>query len=210
MKIAIIGSGNIGSRLARGWARPRRSEGRHEVFLGSREPLSEKVQAIVAAAPDRITALSIHEAAARAEAVAIAVHPPVLRDVVEQIGDVSDKILIDTMNTMFRKPDGHETTSAALAAWTGSSRVVKAFNNTGAENLGNPIYGSESIDTFVCGNDAEAKQIVMELARDLGLGAFDAGGLENAALLENFAALWVNLAVKQGLGRDIGFKLLQR
>ncbi|MCR9142116.1 MAG: NAD(P)-binding domain-containing protein [bacterium] len=205
MRIAIIGTGNIGGRLARGWA-----AAGHTIRLGSRDPAGEKVREIVAANPDRISAHSLAAAAESAEVVAIAVHPPVLREVCEALGEPGDRILIDTMNTMFRKPGEHATTAAALKAWTGSERVVKILNNTGAENVERPQYGGAPIDTFYCADDSEAGRVAAGLAEDLGFRAWDTGGLENAELLEAFAALWVTLAIKQGHGRDIAFKLLSR
>jgi predicted dinucleotide-binding enzyme len=51
---------------------------------------------------------------------------------------------------------------------------------------------------------------VAKLAEDLGFEAVDAGPLKNARLLEPFAMLWIYLAIKQGLGPDIAFKLLRR
>ena len=205
MKIAIIGTGNIGGRLAKGWA-----AAGHDILLGSREPDGEKARAIVANHPARIHAHTIRAAVEPAEAIAVAVHPPVLQEVCGQLGAVGERVILDTMNTMFRKPEPYTTTAAALAGWTGSKRVVKILNNTGAENIANPNYDGLALDTFYCGDDEAAKAIAAGLARDLGFVARDAGGLENAALLENFAALWVTLAMKQGLGRDIGFKLLER
>jgi hypothetical protein len=60
------------------------------------------------------------------------------------------------------------------------------------------------------GDDAGAKGKVKQLADELGFEGVDAGPLTQARLLEPFALLWISLALKQGLGREIAFKLLRR
>lgn len=66
------------------------------------------------------------------------------------------------------------------------------------------------METFVCGDDAEAKAIAMQLAHDIGFEPIDLGGLANAPLSENFARLWSALAIGRGYGRDFAFKMLAR
>ena len=87
---------------------------------------------------------------------------------------------------------------------------MKAFNTIGAENMLNPQFGSMIASMLICGDDPGAKSIVSKLAEEIGFEAIDAGPLSNARLLEPFALLWIYLAVKQGLGRNIAFKLLRR
>jgi predicted dinucleotide-binding enzyme len=47
----------------------------------------------------------------------------------------------------------------------------------------------------------------MELATRMGFRARDAGPLRNAALLENLAVLWIQLASAGGMGRNFGFRI---
>jgi predicted dinucleotide-binding enzyme len=63
---------------------------------------------------------------------------------------------------------------------------------------------------FVCGDDDAAKPMVLRLVADLGFEAVDAGELKVARLLEPLAMLWIHLAMRQGLGREIAFALLRR
>ena len=75
----------------------------------------------------------------------------------------------------------------------------------------NPVYKSEAIDVFMAGNDSEAKLKVGQLALDAGFAAcYDVGGNDRFFLMEQFAFFWINLAMFQGQGREIGFKLLKR
>ena len=104
------------------------------------------------------------------------------------------------------------TTSVAeqIAAAVSGARVVKAFNSTGAGNMDNPDYDGMAASMFICGDDAPAKQVVAQLAQELGFDVVDAGGLTVARYLEPLAFLWVNQAYVQGEGPNIAFKLLRR
>lgn len=89
---------------------------------------------------------------------------------------------------------------------------MKCFNSTGFENMTNPIYlNFGGIDMFCAGNDKESKAIVQKLARDIGFGeCWDFGGDDKVELLEKFALSWINLAIMQGHGREIAFKVIKR
>ena len=63
---------------------------------------------------------------------------------------------------------------------------------------------------FYCGDDVKAKDTAAVLASDLGFEPVDAGPLRQARLLEPLALLWITLALKQGLGPNIAFKLMRR
>jgi predicted dinucleotide-binding enzyme len=63
---------------------------------------------------------------------------------------------------------------------------------------------------LVAGDDAGKKPKVMELVAKLGFEAADAGPLKNARLLEPFALVWIDQAMKRGRGRDFAFALVSR
>ncbi len=205
MTIAVIGTGNIGGRLAAVWA----SKG-HRVILGTRDPSSEKLRPLIAQYPERITAAPVREAAAASEVILLAVPASSAHAVARELGDVSGKVLIDAMNAVFRKPEPYARTSEAVAAATGSDHIVKCFNSIGAENMDDPHYGDLNADMFLCGNHAKDKQTVRQLAEECGFTVYDVGGLEKEPLLENLAVLWGSLAMGAGLGRNIAFKVLRR
>lgn len=210
MKIAILGAGNVGGALGKGWA----AKG-HSIFYGVPEPQSEKVRALLKSIGPNARAGSVKDAAASAEVVVLATPFPATRDAVAAAGNLSGKIVVDCTNPL--KPDlsgltvGHDSSAAEqVAQWASGARVVKAFNTTGAGNMTNTHYGNAGITMCVAGDDASAKSAVLKLAQDLGFDPLDAGPLSNARLLEPFAMLWIYLAVKQGLGPNIAFQLLRR
>jgi predicted dinucleotide-binding enzyme len=62
---------------------------------------------------------------------------------------------------------------------------------------------------LVAGDDAARKPVVMELVGMLGFEPVDAGPLKNARLLEPFAMVWIDQAMKRGSGRDFAFALVK-
>jgi predicted dinucleotide-binding enzyme len=88
---------------------------------------------------------------------------------------------------------------------------VKCFNTTGFNNMLNPVYGDQSLDLFMAGDSLRGKTMARQLALDAGFGeCYDIGGNDKFTLMEQFAFFWINLAMFQGQGREIGFKLLKR
>lgn len=195
MNISILGSGNVGSALAAGWVKAG-----HAVLFGSRDPHTDKVKAACAATG--ATAGTYAEALAFAEVIALAT--PGSTDLSSFGGDWHGKIVIDTMNRF----SGGGSLALEVAATLSGSRVVKCFNTIGANLMASPTLQGQAASMFYCGDDPTAKQIVGSLAADLGFDPVDVGPLNNAALLENMAQLWVWMA-RNGYGRDIAFKLLR-
>lgn len=204
MKIAIIGSGNVGGALAQQWVKAG-----HTVLVGAKFPLSDKnITLATKIGEDRFT--SIESAVKQCEVILIATPPTAIFDIMEQMGDVSGKILIDATNAVRQKPDPYDTVYHALADKT-EGKVVKCFNTTGFENMLNPNYHGEKIDMFMAGDDADAKKVAQQLALDAGFGTcWDFGKSDKVALLEQFALSWINLAIMQGHGRDMAFKVVKR
>lgn len=204
MKIAIIGSGNVGGALAQQWI-----NAGHTVLVGAKLPLSDKnIQLATKIGEDRFTSVAF--AVKQCDVVLIATPPTAIFDIIEQMGDVSGKILMDATNAARQKPAPYDTVYHALTDKT-RGKVVKCFNSTGFENMQNPIYHGEKIDMFMAGDDAEAREVARQLALDAGFGTcWDFGKGDKVVLLEHFAMSWINLAIMQGNGRDIAFRVARR
>lgn len=196
MQIGIIGSGNVGGSLGKALA----AQG-HSVMFGSRDPHSEKIQALLSATGGQ--AGSVAEAVEFGAVIALTTPWGGAEEAIQQ-GDWSGKIVIDAMNR-FGKYE--HSVAEDLAQMIPEAQVVKAFNTIGAEHLVNPLINGQRASMFICGDDAQAKQVVGQLVSELGFDLVDAGGLDKAILLEKLAELWVSL-MRGGMGRNMAFKLL--
>ncbi|MEM9823154.1 MAG: NAD(P)-binding domain-containing protein [Bacteroidota bacterium] len=203
MNIAVIGTGNIGSTLASKWV-----EKGHRIFLGVRDTNNFKGQALVQ--NDLISAHPIAEAVAHSDVILIATPPEIAPNLAKQMGNTHGKVIIDATNSVRTKPAPYETAYHALAELT-EADVVKCFNTTGFENMANPNYDGHAIDLFMAGDSDRAKAVAHALAMDVGFdNCYDFGQGAQVVLLEQLAISWINLAIFQQMGRNIGFKLLHR
>lgn len=190
MKIAIIGDGNVGSALRRGFAR-----GGHDAKAVGNEP-------------DRL-----HEFASSADVVVLAVPFGAIDNVVHELGNsVDGKILVDVTNALnedYGLAVGFTTSGAEeLQKKMPRAKVVKAFNTVFASNMDRGQVKGEKLTVLVAGDDQQAKRAVLELATSIGFDAVDAGPLMNARLLEPMALQTIALGYAQGMGTDIGFRLV--
>ncbi len=190
--------------MALGWM-----EAGHEVVFGVRSGRNFKGSQVEDL--QNVKALLIPEAASWAEVLVIAAVPQAVHEIANAIGDVSTKVVIDAMNSFRFKPEPFQNTTEALLNLTNCQDVVKCFNTTGAENLANPVYSGKGIDMFYAGDSEKARNVAEQLAKDLGFeNVYNFGGNDKVNLLEQFALSWVNLAIGQGYGRGIAFKVLKR
>jgi predicted dinucleotide-binding enzyme len=204
VNIGIIGAGKVGGSLGRLLA----GKG-HQIMFGVRD--IQKVQPLLAEIGVMASAGTIGDAVAFGEVVILAARPDGLPEIVSLVGDWTGKVVIDAMNR-FTPPPAESAGSVAedVAKLLPGANVVKAFNTTGAENYGQPQFGTQAATMLICGNDADAKSVVTGLAEQLGFEVIDAGALSAASMLEGLARLWVHLAYQVMGNRHIAFKLLRR
>ncbi len=208
MGISIIGAGNVGIALG-------------SAFVTCGEVVTfgvtnhEKYREAVAALGHAVSLATIDAAIAANDIVILAVPYDALPGLAQRVADWQGKILVDATNPLAPGLNGlalGTTTSGAeeLARLAKGARVVKAFNTTGAENLGDSAYAGGKAFMPVCGDDADARRRVIALAEGLGFDAIDFGALNAARYLEPFAMAWIHLAFKQGFGRNFAFSVLRR
>jgi predicted dinucleotide-binding enzyme len=205
MKIAIVGTGNVGGALASKWAKAG-----HRIYLGVQSVHNFKGKHLL-----ENPGTSVHpvqEAVASAEVILLAIPAPAAAEAARGLGETRGKVIIDAMNiVMGRGPEGYSSTADAILANTSTRDVVKCFNTTGYNNIMNSDYHGIHLDVFTCGDSTRGKKVAIQLAMDAGFAAcYDVGGNDKFQLMEQFAFFWINLAMFQGLGREIGFKLLKR
>ncbi len=200
MNIAVIGTGNVGAALASGW-----SKCGHQIYLGVRDRDHFKGKELLEL--DRIAVHSIAQALERAEVVLLSVPPKAIPEVAPFLKHTHQKILIDPTNSFPEAPKHYDNCFEAWHDLTPCRHLIKAFNNTGYQNMKNP----NGLDTFVAGDSDRAKTTARKLALDLGFAqVYDFGKREKAGLLEQLAICWINLAYFQGMGPDFGINIVKR
>jgi NADPH-dependent F420 reductase len=206
MDIAIIGSGNVGSALARALTRSG-----HTVTITARDP----EHAEGAAQATGASVARSNTAAVKAADIVVLATPFTSASVIaDEIRDlVAGKVVVDVSNRMSFGADGPDmdtTTSNAeeLAGLLPAAHVVKAFNTLFASNQADPILDDVQLDGFVAGDDAAAKATVLKLVASIGLEPVDVGPLRRARQLESLAFLNISLnATHDGAWRS-GWKLV--
>ncbi len=136
------------------------------------------------------------EAVAGADVVAFALRPDAVPAAVAELPSLAGRVVIDAVNRLSGDPA--RSTSQDLAELLSSTRVVKAFNTIGFENLPTARERTVAAAMFVAGDDPEAKAIVLGLAAELGFRPEDAGPLANAKALEEVVRVWLALARQHG------------
>lgn len=206
-RIAVIGgTGPQGKGLAYRFARHG-----HPVVLGSRA--AEKAETVAAEIKERLgtdgiagageaTGAVNADAVAAADVVVLAV-PYDGHDELVATLPLDGKIVISCVNPLgfdkggpFGKPvDGGEGSAAESAQRIApTSIVVGAFHHVAAASLWSDVEYLDHEDVLVCGDDAEARELVMELARTVtGKAGVNAGRLRLARQLEPLTAVLISI-----------------
>jgi 8-hydroxy-5-deazaflavin:NADPH oxidoreductase len=208
MKIGIIGAGNVGQALGEHFKTLD-----YEVIFGVRNPLDPKYN--MTANSLKVAFKTIPETVAWSSIVILATPWSVAESVLQSCGKLQGKILVDCTNPIkpdFTGLDEKLTVSGAekIAQWAPGAKVVKCFNHTGYENLARPKYGAAELVMFAAGDDRAAVETIVDIAENMGFKAMGLNSLKLARHLEYMAWLWIELAVKQKLGTDLGFALIER
>ena len=177
--IGFIGSGNIGSTVAR-----LAVDAGHDVVLSnSRGP--ETLADLVAELGPRARAATAPEAAAAGELVVVTIPFHAYLDVPAE--PLAGKTVLDTLNYYPRRDgqvaaidDGSTTSSELVQAHLSGSQVVKVFNNINFRHLaslGRPAGAPDRTALPMTGDDAGAKAAVAAFLDSIGYDAYDAGAL---------------------------------
>jgi NADPH-dependent F420 reductase len=190
MKVALVGgTGSFGRALAL-----RLREAGVEVVIGSRD--AERARQ---AADELGVEGAVNDEAVRdADLAVLAVKADAALDTAAQLaGAVGSAPLLCVASELRFTEHGVLPTPESRSLAERVSEVVSAPVVAGLHSLAAATLGGEEPpdeDALVCGDDAEAKQLVLELAGKLVSGrAFDAGPLASARALEGMTAVIVNL-----------------
>jgi 8-hydroxy-5-deazaflavin:NADPH oxidoreductase len=202
MRIAVLGKGPVGSRLAM-----MMHAAKHTLSVGSRTQGGDATSP-VSGVPLR----SFSDAADGAELIIVAVPGHAAADVVAQIGPLDGKVVIDATNLLgpgwapAPRVDGRSN-AEHLQALAPRGRFVKCFNTIFADLMTAESIARKPIApvALLCGDDASANERVAGLARDIGFALLIAGPLHNARYLESMAHLHIQIATVGERGTEGGF-----
>lgn len=196
-KIAILGgTGKEGTGLALRWAKAG-----FDVIIGSRQ--MEKAQSAANSLNEKLGIKTVvgmvnSDAVLSADicvlTVVQAAHESALIGLKEVL---QGKILVDaTVRIEFPKADPPEKPSAGRIAQDileDGVKVVAAYQNIPSKALHKNLDGSLGIDVLVCADDIDAANTVIRLTEKIGMGAYYAGSLDNAVVVEGLTALLISM-----------------
>lgn len=216
MKIGILGSGDVGRKLADGFI-----ELGHQIKIGSRDPNHSKItEWIDKHDKEKASSGTFAETASFGELIVLATlwEGTAVAIQLANSKNLANKIVIDVTNPLDfskgmppRLALGHtDSAGETVQRILPDSKVVKAFNIVGNPHMIHPDFPGGKPTMFICGNSEGAKKIVTDdILSKFGWETIDIGGIEGSRLLEPIALLWILHYFRTGNGNH-AFKLLQK
>jgi 8-hydroxy-5-deazaflavin:NADPH oxidoreductase len=191
--VAIIGTGNIGSRLAANFA-----AGGQDFLLAGRD--QEATTKLASDLNGHAEAVTVDEAIERADVLVFAVWLDAFRQLIAQYGErLAAKVIIDPTNAVgpdgkggYRKVIGEQESSGQIVAGLlpAGARLVKAFGTLSAPTLSAAAWREpERAVQFYAADDAAAGDLVADLIRADGYEPVRVGGLDQSIRIEMFGDL---------------------
>ena len=204
MKVAIIGSGNVGKALASSATRAG-----HQVTIASRDP--QKAEQ-AAKATNAQAAGTPKEAVQDSELVVLAVPADKVDDLLfELTNDLDGKVIIDVTNRVDMQDPAKTLDGTSMAEHiqqkAPKAHVVKAFNYAFASRQADPKVDGTRLDGFVAGDHEASKRKALDFVESVGFRPIDAGPLSMSRALEALAVLNMHLQVKHKWPWQSGWKL---
>ena len=191
--VAIVGTGNIGSRLAANFA-----AGGQDFLLAGRD--QEAAGKIASGLDGHAEAVSVDEAVERADVLVIAVWLDDFKQLIAQYGErLAGKVIVDPSNPVgpdgdggYRKVIGEQESSGQILAGLlpAGARLVKAFGTLSAGSLSTAARREpERAVQFYAADDDAAGDLVADLIRAGGYEPVRVGGLDQSIRIEMFGDL---------------------
>jgi len=184
----------------------------YEVIIGSRDAdkakaAASKIQTTIGGS-SRVYGLVNPEVASKADILVVTVPFAALPDTIKSLkSSIKPGQIVVNVTVPLETAVGGSATRT-VGVWDGSAgeftarylpkgtKLVSAFNNVSAELL-NDVSKQVDCDVLVCGDDEDAKKVVLELARAIpGVHGVDAGPLSNSRTVEQLTALLVSLNIR--------------
>ncbi|MFN9607272.1 MAG: NADPH-dependent F420 reductase [Pseudanabaena sp.] len=212
MRIAFIGTGNVGAPLA-----DRLQKLGHQVFIAAHNPESKSVLEAFKRNSELIVK-SLIEAVQEAEIVFLATPFNAIETALAPVKSLLDgKILVDCTNpvgaNLSHGLQSQISGSETVQEFVPNAHVVKAFTIYGFENFEDSTYagyGDLKPAMLIAGNNQTTKEMVSSLCSQLGWEPVDTGKLSMSLHLEHMTLLWIQMARVQGKGSGFVWAMLQR
>jgi predicted dinucleotide-binding enzyme len=189
MRIAVIGTGNIGGSLGMAW-----QKAGHDVVFGSRTPTK--------GGPGGAPATGVDEAIKDADVVLLAVPGAAVAELVRETGPgLNGKIVIDAVN---RIGAAQLNSRAEIAGHAQGARYVRAFSTLGWENFVDPPEGA---DLFFAA-DPDARAAAEELIGATGLHPVLVGDADASGTVDALLPLWFALVQRSGGNRRLALRVV--
>jgi len=212
VRVGVLGTGDVGRRLA-----SKLVALGHEVKMGSRTAKNAKAVEWTKANGPKASAGTFADAAKFGDVVFNCTAGSVSLEALKLAGgkNLSGKVLVDVANPLDFSKGMPPTLTVCNTDSLGEqiqrafpdAKVVKALNTMGNELMVNPGLVPGEHDTFVCGNDAQAKAKVVEILRAFGWKSpIDLGDITASRGLEMVLPVWVRLMVTLKT-RNFNFKI---
>jgi predicted dinucleotide-binding enzyme len=191
--VAIIGTGNIGGRLAAAFA-----AGGQDFLLAGRD--QEAARKVAADLDGHAEAVSVDEAVERADVLVLAIWFDAFKQLIAHYGDrLAGKVIIDPTNPVgpddnggFQKLIGEQESSGQILAGLlpAGARLVKAFGTLSAGSLSSAARQEpDRAVLFYAADDDTAGDLASGLIRAAGFDPVRVGGLDQSVRLEMFGDL---------------------
>jgi 8-hydroxy-5-deazaflavin:NADPH oxidoreductase len=212
-RVGVLGSGEVGRRLAVGFA----SRG-HHVMIGTRHPGQSELREWLSGDGAGIEAATFAETAAHGELLVLAVLGSAAEEAIADAdpNNFSGKVVIDAMNPLDFSGgfppklsiSGEDSLGERVQRALPDAKVVKAFNTIGNPYFVDPSFSEGQPTMLIAGDDEDAKRTVGDVLADFGWSdPVDIGGIEGSRELEAICIAWVKIGGMRG-SWDHGFKLL--
>jgi predicted dinucleotide-binding enzyme len=212
-RVGVLGSGEVGRRLASGFA----SRG-HGVMIGSRDPGKPELREWLSGEGPGIEAGTFVQTAAHGELLVLAVLGTAAEQTIADAGpgNFSGKVVIDATNPLDFSGGfppklaitGEDSLGERVQRALPDAKVVKAFNTIGNHYFVDPSFREGEPTMLIAGDDEDAKRTVGDVLADFGWpDPVDIGSIEGARELEAICIAWVKIGGARGAW-DHGFKLL--
>jgi predicted dinucleotide-binding enzyme len=190
MRIALIGTGNIGGTLGQRWR-----EAGHEVVYASRNPGAD--------GPGGAPVVAVGEAIAGAEVVVFAIPGPAVAEVAAEHGAaLGGKVVVDATNRVGQPIVNNR---AEIAGAAPDARYVRAFNTLGWENFAEPLPDA---DHFFAA-DPEARATAETLIEAVGLRPQYVGDADATATVDALLPFWFALVKQHGGNRKVALRVVE-